>query len=152
MRRALALLALVAASSAATPRAPPCVVRVGDDHASVDPPCLPVVLLVAREAEAREEEAREAEAREAEAREASSRVRVSTSAAPFEAVAEARRADRAPPPSETAAPSAAAPEGVEAYFPLGHDPDDASAGARSRRRASRALAALGSLLLLLLAR
>ena len=147
MRRALALLALVAASSAATPRAPPCVVRVGDDHASVDPPCLPLVLLAAREAEARE-----AEAREAEAREASSRVRVSTSAAPFEAVAEARRADRAPPPSETAAPSAAAPEGVEAYFPLGHDPDDASAGARSRRRASRALAALGSLLLLLLAR
>ena len=147
MRRALALLALVAASSAATPRAPPCVVRVGDDHASVDPPCLRVVLLAAREAEARE-----AEAREAEAREASSRVRVSTSAAPFEAVAEARRADRAPPPSETAAPSAAAPEGVEAYFPLGHDPDDASAGARSRRRASRALAALGSLLLLLLAR
>ena len=146
MRRALALLALVAASSAATPRAPPCVVRVGDDHASVDPPCLRVVLLAAREAEARE-----AEAREAEAREASSRVRVSTSAAPFEAVAEARRADRAPPPSETAAPSAAAPEGVEAYFPLGHDPDDASAGARSRRRASRALAALGSLLLLLLA-
>jgi len=147
MRRALALLALVAASSAATPRAPPCVVRVGDDHASLDPPCLRVVLLAAREAEARE-----AEAREAEAREASSRVRVSTSAAPFEAVAEARRADRAPPPSETAAPSAAAPEGVEAYFPLGHDPDDASAGARSRRRASRALAALGSLLLLLLAR
>ena len=147
MRRALALLALVAASSAATPRAPPCVVRVGDDHASVDPPCLPLVLLAAREAEARE-----AEAREAEAREASSRVRVSTSAAPFEAVAEARRADRAPPPSETAAPSAAASEGVEAYFPLGHDPDDASAGARSRRRASRALAALGSLLLLLLAR
>ena len=147
MRRALALLALVAASSAATPRAPPCVVRVGDDHASVDPPCLRVVLLAAREAEARESEAREAEAREA-----SSRVRVSTSAAPFEAVAEARRADRAPPPSETAAPSAAAPEGVEAYFPLGHDPDDASAGARSRRRASRALAALGSLLLLLLAR
>ena len=142
MRRALALLALVAASSAATPRAPPCVVRVGDDHASVDPPCLRVVLLAAREAEARE----------AESREASSRVRVSTSAAPFEAVAEARRADRAPPPSETAAPSAAAPEGVEAYFPLGHDPDDASAGARSRRRASRALAALGSLLLLLLAR
>ena len=137
MRRALALLALVAASSAATPRAPPCVVRVGDDHASVDPPCLRVVLRLAREAEARE---------------ASSRVRVSTSAAPFEAVAEARRADRAPPPSETAAPSAAAPEGVEAYFPLGHDPDDASAGARSRRRASRALAALGSLLLLLLAR
>ena len=132
MRRALALLALVAASSAATPRAPPCVVRVGDDHASVDPPCLRVVLLRRPEA--------------------SSRVRVSTSAAPFEAVAEARRADRAPPPSETAAPSAAAPEGVEAYFPLGHDPDDASAGARSRRRASRALAALGSLLLLLLAR
>ena len=147
MRRALALLALVAASSAATPRAPPCVVRVGDDHASVDPPCLRVVLLAAREAAARESEAREAEAREA-----SSRVRVSTSAAPFEAVAEARRADRAPPPSETAAPSAAAPEGGEAYFPLGHDPDDASAGARSRRRASRALAALGSLLLLLLAR
>ena len=141
MRRALALLALVAASSGATPRAPPCVVRVGDDHASVDPPCLRVVLL-----------AGEAEAREAEAREASSRGRVSTSAAPFEAVAEARRADRAPPPSETAAPSAAAPEGVEAYFPLGHDPDDASAGARSRRRASRALAAFGSLLLLLLAR
>ena len=147
MRRALALLALFAASSAATPRAPPCVVRVGDDHASVDPPCLRVVLLAAREAEARE-----AEAREAEAREASSRVRVSTSAAPFVAVADARRADRAPPPSETAAPRAAAPEGVEAYFPLGHDPDDASAGARSRRRASRALAALGSLLLLLLAR
>ena len=144
MRRALALLALVAASSAATPRAPPCVVRVGDDHASVDPPCLRVVLLQSCRAEA--------EAREAEAREASSRVRVSTSAAPFEAVADARRADRAPPPSETAAPSAAAPEGVEAYFPLGHDPDDASAGARSRRRASRALAALGSLLLLLLAR
>ena len=135
MRRALALLALVAASSGATPRAPPCVVRVGDDHASVDPPCLRVVLLFS-----------------AESREASSRVRVSTSAAPFEAVAEARRADRAPPPSETAAPSAAAPEGVEAYFPLGHDPDDASAGARSRRRASRALAAFGSLLLLLLAR
>ena len=148
MRRALALLALVAASSAATPRAPPCVVRVGDDHASFDPPCLSVVLLAAQ----REAEAREAEAREAEAREASSRVRVSTSAAPFEAVAEARRADRAPPPSETAAPSAEAPAGVEAYFPLGHATDDASAGARSRRRASRALAALGSLLLLLLAR